>query len=291
MYIKKTLQELTLKDNFMFGAVMSEETNCRRLLELILGFPIARIEVSKERSITYHPEYKGIRLDVYAADENNTRYNVEMQAAAEIALGKRSRYYHSQIDMELLQSGSSYSDLPDSYVIFICDFDPFGERKYRYSFIQSCQECPKARLKDGSHTIFLSTMGENPEEIPGELLSFLEYVSADLDASAKDFGDSYVKSLQRSVTLVKQNREMEQRYMILQELIDAGRSEGYAEGEQRGQRKERTANILTLLKHKGTVPETLRLKIAEETDLSVLEHWFELAIESDSVEQFAREIQ
>ena len=291
MYIKKTLHELTLKDNFMFGAVMSEETNCRRLLELILGFPIARIEVSKERSITYHPEYKGVRLDVYAADENNTRYNVEMQAAAEISLGKRSRYYHSHIDMELLESGSSYSDLPDSYVIFICDFDPFGERKYRYSFIQSGQECPKARLKDGSHTIFLSTMGENPEEIPSELLSFLEYVSADLDASAKDFGDSYVKSLQRSVTLVKQNREMEQRYMILQELIDAGRSEGYAEGEQRGQRKERTANILTLLKHKGTVPETLRLKIAEETDLSVLEHWFELAIESDSVEQFEREIQ
>ena len=291
MYKKKTLQELTLKDNFMFGAVMSEEANCKRLLELILGFTIARIEVSKERSITYHPEYKGVRLDVYAADENNTRYNVEMQAAAEISLGKRSRYYHSHIDMELLESGSSYSDLPDSYVIFICDFDPFGERKYLYSFIQSCQECPKARLKDGSHTIFLSTMGENPEEIPGELLSFLEYVSADLDASAKDFGDSYVKSLQRSVTLVKQNREMEQRYMILQELIDAGRSEGYAEGEQRGQRKERTANILTLLKHKGTVPETLRLKIAEETDLSVLEHWFELAIETDSVEQFEREIQ
>ena len=291
MYIKKTLQELTLKDNFMFGAVMSEEANCKRLLELILGFTIARIEVSKERSITYHPEYKGVRLDVYAADENNTRYNVEMQAAAEISLGKRSRYYHSHLDMELLESGRSYSDLPDSYVIFICDFDPFGKRKYRYSFIPSCQECPTARLKDGSRTIFLSTRGENPDEISGELRSFLEYVSADLEASAKDFGDAYVKSLQKSVTLVKQSREMEQRYMILQELIDAGRSEGYAEGEQRGQRKERTANILTLLKHKGTVPETLRLKIAEETDLSVLEHWFELAIESDSVEQFAREIQ
>ena len=249
MYIKKTLQELTLKDNFMFGAVMSEEANCKKLLELILGFPIARIEVSKERSITYHPDYKGVRLDVYAADENNTRYNVEMQAAAEIALGKRSRYYHSQIDMELLQSGSSYSNLPDSYVIFICDFDPFGERKYRYSFIPSCQECPTARLKDGSCTIFLNARGENPDEIPGELRSFLEYVSADLEASARDFGDAYVKSLQRSVTLVKQNREMEQRYMLLQELIDAGRSEGYAEGErrgeqrgeQRGQRKERTA--------------------------------------------------
>ena len=79
--------------------------------------------------------------------------------------------------------------------------------------------------------------------------------------------------------------------MILQEMLSAERSEGYAEGEQRGQRKERTAKILTLLKHKGIVPEALRLKIMEEMDLDVLEHWFELAIESDSVEQFASEIQ
>ncbi len=29
--VKRTLNELTLKDNFMFGAVMSDEENCRRL--------------------------------------------------------------------------------------------------------------------------------------------------------------------------------------------------------------------------------------------------------------------
>lgn len=31
--------------------------------------------------------------------------------------GKRSRYYHSQIDMELLLSGSGYEKLPNTYVI------------------------------------------------------------------------------------------------------------------------------------------------------------------------------
>ena len=44
---RKTLKELTIKDNFMFGAVMCDENNCRRLLELVLGFPIERVEVSK----------------------------------------------------------------------------------------------------------------------------------------------------------------------------------------------------------------------------------------------------
>lgn len=77
---RKTLKELTLKDNFMFGAVMCDEENCKRFLELVLGFSIAHVKVSKEKSIVYHPEYKGVRLDVYAEDENNTHYNVEMQA-------------------------------------------------------------------------------------------------------------------------------------------------------------------------------------------------------------------
>lgn len=58
---RKTLKELTLKDNFMFGAVMCDESNCRRLLELVLGFPIPHVEVSKEKCIVYHPEYKGIQ--------------------------------------------------------------------------------------------------------------------------------------------------------------------------------------------------------------------------------------
>lgn len=35
------------RDNFMFGSVMSEEANCKRPLELVFGFPIARIETTK----------------------------------------------------------------------------------------------------------------------------------------------------------------------------------------------------------------------------------------------------
>lgn len=85
------------------------------------------MEVSKEKSMVYHPEYKGVRLDVYAKDENNTRYNIEMQVAKKPALGRRTRYYQSQMDMELLLSGQEYKELPNSYVIFICDFDPFGK--------------------------------------------------------------------------------------------------------------------------------------------------------------------
>ena len=63
---KKCLSDLTIKNNFMFGAVMINPENCRGLLERVLDMEIDHVEVSREKSMVYHPEYKGVRLDVYA---------------------------------------------------------------------------------------------------------------------------------------------------------------------------------------------------------------------------------
>lgn len=46
-----------------------------------LVFPIEWVEVSTEKSLIYHPGYKGERLDVYAKDATNRHFNVEMQPA------------------------------------------------------------------------------------------------------------------------------------------------------------------------------------------------------------------
>ena len=35
--------------------------------------------------------------------------------------------------IDALLTGESYDRLPDTYVIFICDFDPFGDQLYRYT--------------------------------------------------------------------------------------------------------------------------------------------------------------
>ena len=210
---KQRLKELTLKDNFMFGAVMMDENNCKGLLERVLEIPIARVEVSREKSIVYHPEYKGIRLDVYAKDEKHTRYNVEMQVEKKPALGKRSRYYQSQMDMELLLTGEEYTELPDTYVIFICDFDPFGKEKYRYKFRMTCEESEDVEMADGRSILFLNTRGKNESEVPKELVTFLKYMKEDLEGSEKEFHDPYVEQLQKFVREIKGSREMEERFM------------------------------------------------------------------------------
>ena len=200
---RKSLQELTIKDNFMFGAVMLNPEICRETLERILGIEIARVEVSKEKSIVYNPEYKGVRLDIYAKDENNTHYDVEMQALRHSAIEKRARYYHGQIDMEVLLSGVSYTNLPDTYVIFICDFDPLGRKKYRYTQKKICREDPQLSMDDGAHTIFLSTVGTNEDEVSPDLVRFLKYVGTPLSDSEKDFDDAFIQRIQSAVKEVK----------------------------------------------------------------------------------------
>lgn len=282
----RKLRELTIKDDFMFGAVMSDPENSRELLEMILGISIDRIEVSKEKSMVYHPEYKGVRLDVYARDEKNTCYNVEMQASRRPVLGKRSRYYQSQMDMEMLQSGRDYEELPKSFVVFICDFDPFGKELYRYTFKMKCEEDVNVELEDARQIIFLSTQGKNREEVPKELVTFLEYVKADLEESQKDFHNSYVRRLQDSVQRVKANREMEERFMLLEEKLKEERAEGEKIGQIQGARDM----LLKMLEILGEIPEPIRERITSVSEQETLTDWAKIAVQSVSMEEFVKKI-
>lgn len=275
----------------MFGAVMLDEDNCRKFLEMSLNLQIERLEVSKEKSIVYHPEYKGVRLDVYAKDENNTRYNIEMQVAKETVLSKRSRYYHSQIDMEILAKGKKYRDLPDTYVIFICDFDPFGEGKYCYTFKNRCFENDQLLLNDGCCTIFLSTKGKNDKEISRSLITFLKFAGAELEESWEEFEDDYVKQLQKSIQGIKASREMEERYMLFEELLSDEREAGIRQGIQQGIQQANIENIVKFLEKKGTVSDELKKMIAEETDIDKLKSAVSLASEITSINQFRQEYQ
>ena len=248
---KNSLQELTIKNNFMFAAVMMDPQNCQELLELILNIPISYVKVDTERSLVYDPRYRGIRMDVYVQDENNTRFDVEMQVRTD-CIEKRSRYY---------RSGTEYELLPDSYVIFICDFDPVGAGKYVYTEEKRYQEAPEYPVQDGHHTIFLNTRGKNREEVPAPLVRFLEFVKADSGESEKDFGDGFVRRLQESVRQVRASREMGERYMWLELALRDERIAGKAEG------------ILDLLEDLGEVTESLRERILSIRDGRVLQSY------------------
>ena len=281
---RKTLQELTFKDNFMFAAVMMDEENAKGVLERALDIVIDHLDISYEKSIVYNPEYKGIRLDVYLKDDKNTHFDVEMQIANK-SIVKRSRYYHSQIDMELLGAGLDYENLPETYVIFICDFDPIGLKKYKYTIAQYIQEDETFPYSDGSHTVFLSTVGENENEVSDSLVNFLKYAGAGFEESTKSYSDEFVSRLQKSVEKIKFDREFGRRYMLVEELMKDEYNAGKAEGIE-----ALVKVIVGFLSDIAPVSDNLKSRIAAIDDLEVLTSLSKKAARAASIDEFEQEL-
>ena len=112
---------------------MQDSELCKELLQRILpDLEIDHIEYPElQKAIKPDVDAKSIRLDVYIRDDKGTIYDIEMQVTDTKELPKRSRYYQSVIDLQLIDKGQHYKLLKPSYIIFICPFDVFcqGDRK------------------------------------------------------------------------------------------------------------------------------------------------------------------
>ena len=121
----KPVEELTFTDDFMFGYVLRDPEICKTLLETLLGIQIDYVEYPElQKSISSFYESKGVRLDVYIKGSNRV-FDIEIQNDFQLALPRRTRYYQSMIDMDDLLKGADYSELKESFIIFVCQFDPF----------------------------------------------------------------------------------------------------------------------------------------------------------------------
>ena len=190
--------------------------------------------------------------------------------------------------MELIAAGTDYDLLPDTYVICICDFDPFGEGRYRYTYDMVCKETGKS-LEDGVRTIFLNTRGSNVFEESEAMRNFLNYVKADLSESMGDFNDDYVRNLQESVRNIKSDREMGERYMLLKDLLKderkLGRTEGLAEGRMQGW----TEAVIELLSEFEGAADDIIDTVMAENDPKKLSAYHRAAAKADSIEMFRKE--
>lgn len=239
--MNKTLKELNLEDDFLFAKVMSDKEICKELLEKILDIEIEKVEmVEEQKTIDLLLESKGIRLDVYVKDENNTIYNVEMQRGKHKNLPKRLRYYQGNIDLDLISKGEDYRKLAKSYIIFICTFDLFDKGRHKYTFQNVCLEDNSIMLNDEAQKIILNSK-VIMNDLSDELLEFLAYVEDSTDDKVKHAKGNLVKNIHRRVKEVKSDILMEvhivkkceaqsRSYMTLlerdREKIEEGREEG-----------------------------------------------------------------
>ena len=227
----KPVEDLSFTDDFMFGAIMRNERICRGVLERLLRMKLGKIEYpTLQKSISPFYESKGIRLDVYAAD--NTRiFDIEMQTRVPPALGKRARYYQSMMDSDSLLKGQCYSELKESYVIFICLADPFKLGLPVYTFKNTCAENPAATLNDKSYKVFYNASAYSKEQ-DAELHTLLQYISQ------KQAASSFTDEINSLVEQAKRNESFRSDYLAMNlyeyDLHRMGKEEGIAIGERRG---------------------------------------------------------
>lgn len=252
------MSEFKLSNRIMFAIVMQDETLCKQFIERL--FPERKVKkisvVTTEKAIITGIKSKSVRLDVMFEGDDQV-YDVEMQVTEEKEIAKRTRYYHSAIDRQILNAGENYEDLREAYVIFICLYDPFnlGEPIYQFQMVDINLGL---KLNDGCNTIILNTTCPS-EKVPCELRPFFEYVSnGELEPSESD---EFVLGLHEKVEEVNLDEEVCEIMTVEQEInLWKNRADkAYDEGERAA--KKETARKMSA---KGIPSDT----IAEITGLS-----------------------
>ena len=264
-FTEEDFKNLDITDDFLFYSTLSKNMElCRELLEIILNQKIRKVKlIQAQKSIKHSYDGKGVRLDVYVDDDEQTVYDIEMQATSNKNLSKRSRYYQGMIDLNLIKKGEDYKILRKSYVIFICTFDPFGRELYRYEFENRCVDALDIRLEDETTKVFLNPYGKD-QKISQELKDFLEYLVTHKCNSA------FTKWLDEEVKSIMKNEEWRLEYMTLnmrdRENIEAGRKEGRREG------RDETIRIMLL---NNKTPEeiadftSIPIEVVKEVECSI----------------------
>ena len=149
-----------ISNDKMFAAVLASNPDlAQQMIETILDIRIDHVVcVNAQQILNYNANVKSVRFDVYIKDQAGVIYDVEMQASPKNRrwLPKRSRYYGSVIDAETVKSGTSYKDIKNTYIIFICTYDPFDEGLARYTGKTMCLEDPGVTMEDGITHIYLN---------------------------------------------------------------------------------------------------------------------------------------
>ena len=205
--------KITLANNFVFCRVMEAEPElCRKLVELLLGFEVKKIKIVKsEYALKAGLLDKGIRMDVYCKADDRV-IDLEMQTVVKSDLAKRTRYYQSLIDMDLLTQGKPYSSLKESYIVFLCLSDPLKQNLPVYFFENACREMPEVKLNDGAYKVFFNAekcaiMGNE------KLKAFFEFLRG------QEPCDTFTDKLNRIVEKLKTDAMFRGQYMTWEQSI------------------------------------------------------------------------
>ena len=236
-------------NDLIFRWVMEREENCLAILRVIL--PELKITAVKRRENEHPVNYlafddeRGVRFDAIIEDDQERFYDVEMQVANQLGLGKRVRYYQAQLDQETLKKGEDYDDLRESYVIFFCAFDPCGQDRRLYQFHYYEDDDRQLCLPTNSHVILINALGTKGQITPA-LAAVLDVMNRRRD-NQNPLAVSLVKEIDGYNRDKKRRRALMNLKMRLKDEWRLGLSEGFDQGRAEGKAEGRDETMLSLI--------------------------------------------
>ena len=242
----KAIEDLTFTDDFMFGEIMKNEEICKGVIERLLHIKVEKLElITLQETIAPYYETRGVRFDVYVKDSDKV-YDIEIQNKKFAEIEKRTRYYQSMIDMDLLAKGANFKELKESYVIFICKTDPFDLSEPCYKTRTIFENHPEKEFDDKTHKVFYNASAYKKENDP-EIYAFLHYISTNVPE------DDFTAGIFKSVEKAKENEQFRSDYMRCNihdfDIMEEGKELGIAIGEERGRTEaklEAARNLINL---------------------------------------------
>ncbi|MBB5217694.1 Rpn family recombination-promoting nuclease/putative transposase [Treponema rectale] len=241
----KPWKDLTFKDNFIFCKVMKNEEICKRMLEILLGIEIKKIcYIETEKTLENYYDSRGIRLDVYVKDCNRV-FDIEIQTGNYSDLLLRSRYYQSASDVENVKRRTKFRNIKETYIVFICEDDPFGMGLPVYTKKNSFAETDALTYDDKSHAVFYNSSAWSKVQ-DEEVRDVLRFIHESKTTSA------FSRLLEENTVRAKSRPEMEDEYMyfmdVLEEEKEEAREAGLSEGIAKGEHKKALETAKELIK-------------------------------------------
>ena len=127
-------------------------------------------------------DYKNLQgrsaiMDCVARDSEGKQFDVEIQQDNEGASPKRARYHSGLMDMNTLNPGQDFDELPESYVIFITWDDILGYGFPIYHIDRHIKEADDS-FQDEAHIIYVNSRKQEDTEL-GRLMHDLHCKNAD----------------------------------------------------------------------------------------------------------------
>ncbi len=268
---RKTLEEMNLLDDFLFGSVVAYpeigERFVRSLLKTIFGREFKHLSVTAQK-VLYgaNTNLHGARLDVYmepevedSFEERATVYDIEPDLkdfpADKKALPRRIRFYHGKIAARSLNSGADYNTLKNVVVIMIMPYDPFDLNRMMYTIKNKCVEVPEMEYEDGASTLSFYTKGTEgvPNTAVKQILQYME------DTTYENAVNEELREIHRMVENVKKDAEVGGvRIQMVDELIKTS-DENAKQAEENAKLTEEITKLKEELAQKNAL-----LKMAED---------------------------